>query len=273
MPVLAGTLPVSNVGGNNQTSPGLSRPTAPAQPVFTPPQGVGTLPSTNPYISTATTSTPSGTLGSATYNPASSYSSGQTDISKQLIDIYGKGVGGSLNYLLQNLSGTDSAIFQQYLASQVPANAAAEAQLRGGLGAMGVSGNSSVAGIAESNLAAQEAAQAAGVNQNLMTQSIQDTMNILQNTQGAAAKEVATSGWTTFGDVMGNIAQDVGAVLHGGAGSLPGSTAGASAGATDPLNQGQWGSTEFAPTIQPNAPSIDTVPMESFSSPDVPVGG
>lgn len=229
MPATAGVLPVSNVAGNNQTSPGVGGISAPT-PIFTPAQGAGTLPSSNPYIGAAATTTPASGAGGALYSTQSSQSSGQTDISKQLTDILGKGVGGSLNNILQNLSGTDSAIFQQWLASQVPAQAQAEASGRQALGAMGVSGNSSVAGLMEANLGANFNAQAAAENANLMTQAIGTSTGILQGTQNLAAQEVATSPWQTLGNVLGQVGSDAASIFGGGSlGSILGGGAGAGA--------------------------------------------
>lgn len=211
LPLPTNTLPSSNVAGNNQTSPGLSTAVGTAQPPFTPTLPVGSAPSTNPYLG-ATATTPAGGTQGSLYNPASSYSSGQTDISKQLVDMYGKGVGGSLNYLLQGMSGNDSAIFQQYVASMQPQMAKAQAALNTGLGAQGVSGNSSVNALAQADLQSQFLAQESGVNSQLMQQQLQDTQSILTGATSDAAKEVATSGWSTFGDVMSNVTQDIGAL-------------------------------------------------------------
>ena len=235
-------LPTSNVAGNNQTSPGLGAIGASPQPVFTPTLPMGSVASTNPYLgATPTSPIGMGTAGPSAglvpgtqtpgsiYNPASSYSSGQTDISRQLTDIYGKGVGGSLNYLLQGMSGTDSAIFQQYLASMAPQMAQAQARLTQGLGSMGVSGNSSVQALAQADLQSQFLAQESGVNANLMQQQMQNTIGILQGAAPSAQKQVAQSGWTDFANVMANITSDIGA-MQGGSntsiGQLPGNAPG-----------------------------------------------
>ena len=236
LPLPTNALPSSNPAGNNQTSPGLSAMPTP-QPIFTPALPAGSVPSNNPYLS-ATPGSPigMGTTGPSAglvpgttspgglYNPASSYSSGQTDISKQLTDIYGKGIGGSLNYALQGMSGTDSAIFQQYLASMQPQMAKAQAQLTQGLGSMGVSGNSSVQGLAQADLQSQFLAQESGVNANLMQQQMQNTLGVLQGAQGAATQEVASSPWQDLGQVVNTIANVAGSAggLMSGLGALKG---------------------------------------------------
>lgn len=265
-----GVLPTSNAAGNNQTSPGAGLTFgaggmgAIPRPIFQPVQTAGTLPSSNPMLSVTPTTTPTPlaqtTAGAAPgvglYNTQTSPGQGTTDINKQLTDIFGKGIGGSLNNLLQSLSGTDSQVFQQWLAAQVPAQAQAEASARQGLASMGVSGDSSVAGLMEANLGANFNAQAAAENAQLMTQNIGTTQSILQNAQGAAAQEVATSPWTIASQVIGEVGQvagDVGGV--GGIGSMASNLFSSGGGATDPLNMGQWGTTDYAPSVLPGTTS------------------
>lgn len=282
LPLPSNALPTSNVAGNNQTSPGLSNTQGIAQP-FNPILPTGSTPSTNPYLSATATTPTGGTSAGSLYNPASSYSSGQTDISKQLIDIYGKGVGGSLNYLLQNMSGTDSAIFQQYLASMKPQMAQAQTALNQGLGAEGVGGNSSVNALAQANLQSQFLAQESGVNSNLMQQQLQDTMSILTGAAPSAQKEVAQSGWTDFANVMANVTGDIGALMGGpgpSSASIPGSTQSPQTFLTPQLGGGNLtdasaGGYNYNP-FQSSASSMYSAPdLSSFgsSAPDVVLGG
>lgn len=219
-------VPYSNPGGRNQTSPGMPTPIAapsvpgtslnsganPFMPGAATPTGVGSVPTT--------AGAAGGNTGSL-YNPASSYSSGETDIKKQLVDIYGKGTGGMLDYILQNMQGTDSAAFQQFLASMAPVEASSKASLGATLGAEGVGPNSSVNAIAQSNLEAQFNAQAAGVNSQMIQQQLQDTIGILQGTQGDASKEVASSGWDVLGQVLQGVGNAAGSVF-GAAGAAGG---------------------------------------------------
>lgn len=239
-------LPVSNKAGNNQTSPGIGgatgkaptlpfssgsttgqnpffhsgpTPVAPGVSAF-PQSGASSpvapgLPATPQASGSDPWSSPSPYSQGSLYDPTSSYSNGMSNIDKQLIDMYGKGVGGMLNSILAGMSGTDSQIFKQWLAGQQPVQASERAQLQGTLGQEGISGNSSVSAIANSNLTAQFNAQAAQENSNLMTQQLQDTIGILTGMQGAASKEVASSGWTTFADVMNNITGDIGNLMGG----------------------------------------------------------
>lgn len=225
MPSL-GQLPASNPAGNNQMSPatgglgptpGLTARPGTATPI---PTTTSTVGNPNPLVAGLPAAVPASAGTTGLYDTASSYSNGQTNIDKQLVDIFGKGVGGSLDHILQGLSGTDSEIFQQWLAAQQAPDAQARAGLASTLGAAGVSGNSSVSAIASSNLEAQFAGQAAQENANLMTQNVQDSIGILTSMEGAASKEVATSAWSTFADVMQNITGDIGA-MQGGPGPSP----------------------------------------------------
>lgn len=213
-------LPTSNVAGNNQTSPGVgaSAARAPIVPFSARAEGNGTM---NPFMSSPMGSPsampPPGTGTGSLYDPSTSpgYHDGQSNIGKQLTDMYGKGVGGMLDNLLKGMSGTDSAIFQQWLASMKPVEASERAGLQGTLASEGVSGNSSVSAIANSNLTGEFNAQAAGVNSQLMQSQLQDTLSILMGTRGDAAKEVASSGWGVFADVMNNITGDAGNLMGG----------------------------------------------------------
>jgi len=218
-------LPSSNTAGNNQTGPpGLQGANKPAAIPFSstgggsnpliPAAGTGSggFPTATPQNQQFGTS-PSG--AGSLYDPSSSYSNGQSNIDKQLVDIYGKGVGGMLDNLLKGMSGEDSAIFQQWLKSMQPVEASERASLQGSLGAGGVSANSSVNAIASSNLESQFNAQAAGVNSQLMQQQMQDTLDVLMGVRGDAAKEVSSSGWGVLAEVMNNITGDVGNLMGG----------------------------------------------------------
>lgn len=231
-----GTIPFSNPGGNNQF---LARPQSgnnlvpgaggTNKPI--PLAGAsGTIPITgspvknpanpNPFVANPPTTSSSGATpntsasgGFITNN--SSYSSGENDLQKQLIDIYGKGVGGSLFALLNNMSGSDSTILQQYIASLQPQMATAQANTNAALGAGGVSANSSVAAIADANLQSQEFAAISGESAKLTMSQEELTAQLLSGMEGPAAKEVATSGWDVFANVMNNITGDIGNIVSG----------------------------------------------------------
>jgi hypothetical protein len=209
-------VPYSNPGGNNQTTPGAGGIQTVAAGPTVPGSTVGS--SVNPFLPGGATpagsgmpqpiaapSVPSGTSDGSLYNTDSHYSSGITDIKKQLVDIYGKGIGGSLDEILKNMGGTDSAIFKQWLASMQPVEASERAGLNSTLGSMGVGPNSSVNAIAQSNLTSQFNAQAAQEDSQLMQTQLQDTIGILTGTEGDASKETASSGWDVFGKVAGAI--------------------------------------------------------------------
>ena len=178
------------------------------------PAASGTVPGTQQTNSTnGATPNTSAQNGFITNN--SSYSSGQNDLQKQLVDIYGKGTGGSLFSLLNNMSGTNSAVLQEFIQSLVPQEAKASADVNASLGAEGVGANSSVNAIAQSNLKSQEFAAISGESANLTQNQEQLTAQILEGTSGASSKEVASSGWQVFGDVLNNAATDAGSILKG----------------------------------------------------------
>jgi len=206
-----------NPGGSNQTSPGVSAgrgvsPGMSATPIFTPAGGM--TGSTNPYTTTLPT-------GAGSFSPTAGITSTlpgtdptqQMNLTKQLTDIYGKGVGGQEAALFSGMGGTNSAAFQAYLQSMAPVNAAQMANLKQQEGAAGISGNSSVDAIAASNLLAQQNAQAAGVNSQMIMQNQQNQLGLLHGMQGDAASEVASSGWDVFGNVLNTIGQVGGEVL------------------------------------------------------------
>lgn len=235
-------VPYSNPAGNNQTTPtGILATGAPKLPGAVPTTAPGTpMGTTNPFIPApaahpASTPVGVGMPGATPTGPSvpnvgglsttGANVAGDTGaLQKQLVDIYGKGVGGSLESLLAGMSGTDSKILQDYIASLQPQEAKAQANVNASLGAGGVSANSSVQGIADASLQAQEFSAIAGESANLTQSQEQLTAQLLQGMQPSAQKEVATSNWSIFGDVVGAIAQDFGAATHGGQAYKPGDT-------------------------------------------------
>jgi hypothetical protein len=110
------------------------------------------------------------------------------------------------------MSGTNSAVLQEYIASLVPQEAKAQANVNATLGAGGVSTNSSVAALADANLAAQEQASIAGESASLTQSQEQLTAQLLTGVEPAAAAETAQSGWSVFGDVLSGIGADAGSI-------------------------------------------------------------
>jgi hypothetical protein len=211
-----GTIPFSNPAGNNQMSPpGLPKmnsspvgniPGSPSQTQnpYMPPSPTGTggpIPLTN-LPGGAGSGGPTSSAQNGFITPNSSYSSRQNDLSKQLTDIYGKGVGGSIFELLNNMSGTNSTILQEYIQSLQPQMATAQANTNAALGAGGVGANSSVEAIADSNLQAQEFSSIAGESASLTQSQEQMTLQTLMGMSKDASKEVASSGWGVLGDVL-----------------------------------------------------------------------
>ena len=242
------TIPFSNPAGNNQTNPtSTAKPVAVAGSAM--PGSTGAPTAVNPYVA------PLSTVASV---PTSGGSGGE--LGKQLTDIYGSGVGGALSSELGSMSGTNSAILQEYKASLAPQMATAQANVNAALGAGGVSSNSSVAAIADANLQSQETAAIAGESAQLTEHDQDLTANILGSTMGAAEKETASSGWTVFGDVMGAISQDAGAILHGGARATNTAPSSQASGSSNSANVGSMLSAETrADTNAIGAPETEGV--------------
>lgn len=200
-------IPYSNPAGNNQTTPGAGTM---AQAV--------SLPVTSSTNSTAASAAnpliPNVIPGvSSTVPSAGSTAANQTNTQQQLTDIYGQGVGTDLTNLLGSIGGTNSTTLQEFQQSLAPQEATAKANLNASLGAAGVGGNSSVAAIGNANLQAQEFAATSSETAQLTQEGQQLEANILGQTEGAAEKEVASSGWDVFGQVIGDVGSLAGDVL------------------------------------------------------------
>ena len=274
-----GTVPFSNPAGNNQMSPstkmgGVGAPS---------PIATGNIPgapgAVNPMLPVAgvramNTPLPGGTVPSNPSAPtipnvgglttSGSNVAGDTGaVDKQLTDIAGKGVGGALASLLSGMSGTDSQILQEYIASLGPQMATAQANVNANLGASGVSANSSVTGLADANLQSQEFGAIASESANLTQSQEQMTSQILMGLTPAATKETSSSGWSVFGDVMNGIAGDVGDIVGAGKALGIGSQA-QNAGLSSPGYSAGMGADTIDSGTLPTDPSIASEAMLPF---------
>jgi hypothetical protein len=194
-------VPYSNPAGNNQTSTTSKAGTGSAA-LTLPGANTSTIgaSSSNPLVPAASSVSSSITPSSGTVA-----SSSNAALQSQLDDIYGTGVGNELDSLLGSISGTDSETLKEYTASLQPQMATAQANTNAALGAGGVSANSSVAAIADSNLQAQETASIAGESASL-TQSQQSLeAQLLGGISSAAAQETADQAampWEVAGGMM-----------------------------------------------------------------------
>jgi hypothetical protein len=232
-------VPYSNPAGNNQMTPpglmqggspgatGVVAPT-PTNPVLAqqqnplvpagaaPPTGVvnpglnqGGSTGATRVVAPSTGTVVPGAVNSGT-NPGSVFNAGSTTTNEsatqtQESNIYGQGIGTDITNLLGSIGGTDSTTLQEYEQSLVPQEATAQANLNASLGAGGVSANSSVAALGDANLQAQETSAIAGETAQL-TQSGQNLeASILTGQEQAAEQEVSESGWSVFGQVLGDI--------------------------------------------------------------------
>jgi hypothetical protein len=201
-------VPYSNPAGNNQTNP-LSGavgavPAAMPLPGATPSTTANVAATSNPLVPTTT--------GAAT--PSLSTLNG--DLSNELSGIFGSGVGNLVNNFMGGVSGTDSTILQEYTQSLVPQEAKAQADTNAALGAGGVSANSSVAAIADSNLQAQETASIAGESAQLTMAGEQMDASMIQSMLAPAENATTESKmmpWEILGAGVGAVGNVAGAAI------------------------------------------------------------
>ena len=155
-------IPYSNPAGNNQTTP----PVGGAGATST---AVQALPGVAPTVATAAggADASSNPLIPATSPGGAIPSVGGGSSASEVNNIFGSGVGGDINSFLGSIGGTNSVVLQEYINSLHPQMAKAQADTNAALGAGGVSANSSVAAIADSNLQSQESASIASESAHL----------------------------------------------------------------------------------------------------------
>ena len=196
-------VPYSNPAGNNQTNPGtggVKNTLAPSLPGATSTLVSGTGTSTANSLVPATATT--GAVPTSSTVPSAPVSVGNGEIN----DIFGGGVGGDINNFLDSVSGTNSAVLQDYTKSLQPQMAIAQAQTNAALGAGGVSANSSVAGIADANLQAQETASIAGESASLTETGEQMQESMIQGMEAPAenyTSNQAMAPWEIAGSAIG----------------------------------------------------------------------
>jgi hypothetical protein len=204
-------VPYSNPAGNNQTTPTSgSVKTGTAMQAL--PGATSTLASTT-GASTANPLVPA-TTATGTVPAASTEASGA-----ELNNIFGGGVGGDISGFLGSVSGTNSVVLQDYVKSLQPQMATAQAQTNAALGAGGVSANSSVAGIADANLQAQETASIAGESANLTESGEQMEENMIQGMESPAENYTAEQSmmpWEIAGSAIGAAGSIAGASIKAG---------------------------------------------------------
>lgn len=202
-------IPYSNPQGNNQTNPGAGG----AVPAALPLPGVG--------------STLAPTTGASTANPLVSSTAPGGNVSPvpssegyalggELNSIFGNGVGGDINNFLNSVNGTNSAVLQNYVTSLQPQMATAQAQTNAALGAGGVSANSSVAGIADANLQAQETASIADESAKLTESGEQMQESMIQGMEAPAENYTAEQSmmpWEIAGGAIGAVGSIASAII------------------------------------------------------------
>lgn len=205
---VAGNLPGAPNNGSIATP--ITSPIVGAATTGAPPNRTGNM--VNTPKPTAVTAAPTATTAAAAPtatsgnngNPLSGYSPQQDQqLQKQLNDIYGKGEGGLLYSLLQNLGGNDSSYMQAYHQAMGHTQAEGLSTIDTGLGNAGISADSSTAAIEKgdylSSLSAQEGLQ----EQQLLQTQQQESIGLVQGLQQSAQAENSTSWLNTLGQVAG----------------------------------------------------------------------
>lgn len=199
-----GMAPVGNAGGTNVPGPtGIQDIAQPAMPGTNPTINAGAVPAVNPIYQPSLNSgtlTNQGNVGGAipvAQQPASD---------KQLTNVFGKGVGGDINSVINNLGSNDSTYMQAYAAAMAPQNAENLATLNTTLGNSGISANSSTAAIANADFQSQVTSQEGLQEQQLQQLDEQNLISLLTSVEGPANKQASTSVVGDIGATLSTIA-------------------------------------------------------------------
>jgi hypothetical protein len=190
----------------------------------TPPQPVGAPPTTGAGAGSSSSGTPVANNG----NPIAGYTPQQTaNLQKQLNDTYGKGEGGELFSLMQNLGSNDSSYMQAYNQAMSKQTAEGQASLTTAQGNSGISANSSAAAIENADYQSGVQAQAGLQEQQLLQTQMGDAIGLTESTEQETAAENSTSWLTTaaeVGQTIGTFTSAAGSLFGGkgsGTGTIP----------------------------------------------------
>lgn len=208
-----GIRPIGNAGGSNMGKPSpiimtppSTIPTSanPAQnPPVLPPGTTGTsslIPTNAPIVNAGQS-----TAAPVPTDPNLNAGVNQGDLSKQLSDLYGKGVGSLLGSELSNLGSADSSYMKAYESAVAMPNSEALTTLQTSLANEGISGNSSTAALAQSDLLSQQTAQEGLQEQQLLQSNIAEQLGLTSSLTGTANQAQQNTGWSIFGSVLGDI--------------------------------------------------------------------
>ena len=200
-----GMTPVGNAGGSNLPGPtGIQDIAQPAMPGANPTVNSGAVPTVNPIYQSPVSS--SGTLVNQGGVGGAIPVSQQTASQKQLDNVFGKGIGGDISSVINNLGSNDSTYMQAYTAAMAPQNAENLATLNTTLGNSGISANSSTAAIANADFQSQVTSQEGLQEQQLQQLDEQNLIGLLTSTEGPANKQASTSVVGDIGATLSTIA-------------------------------------------------------------------
>ena len=217
-----GSVPYGNPAGLNQANPVISSNIAkPTASTPAPIPGGGAPSSSNPYL-IGTGATPTGAVPAApSGQPLTPEQQAQQNLNKQWTDIYGQGTGSAMLSEYQGLQGPNSAAYNALVQSLAPYFAQQKADFAQGMGAAGVSPNSTVEALGLSNLQTGQGATLAGEDARMIMENQAQRLGLLQGTEGASAAETAQSGWDVFGQIAGAVG-NLASPFTGGLSSLIG---------------------------------------------------
>ena len=204
---------LGNMAGNNQYSPPVSGMTKPIgipgatsgitgqPPVNTP--GLNMNMNMHPTAGITPNPVAGGgvTQGGNPAAPGNAPSGLDKNLQKQLIDIYGKGTGGMLASLIQNLGSNDSSYLDAFRQAMSGQQAKDLSTIGTGLGNAGISADSSTSAIEKGSYLAQSNAQLGLQEQQLIQSQQQQLEGLVQGTQQDAKAETSSSWLDTFGQV------------------------------------------------------------------------
>lgn len=225
----SGTLGLGNGGLVSGQPP---QPPLSVAPVYTPGNGSGitansTIPGTLSTTGVASSAVPTATTpGVGTGATAGTI---VPNLDNGLNSTYGSGLGSLISSEIGNLGSNDSSYMQAYDKAMGNSNAEQMATLQTTLGNEGVSGNSSTAAIAQSDLLSQETSQEGLQEQQLQENDLSQLLGLTESVEGSVAQEYAASSpMAIFGDIASGVGDIAGGVL--GLGGISGLTSGGKGG-------------------------------------------
>lgn len=154
-----------------------------------------------------------GVAGTTTASPSTANStssnllagSNTPELTSNLNNVLGSGVGSVVSSTLQNLGSSDSTYMQAYENAMANPNSEQLATLQTELGNEGISGNSSTAALSTADLLSQETSQEGLQEQQLLQSNVAEEVGLEESLIGPAQQAQENTGWSIFGNVAGEV--------------------------------------------------------------------